>query len=40
MSDAMKDYKKLKLKYKSKTEGIVKSADPQREEQVSLIFFL
>jgi hypothetical protein len=35
MSEAMKGYKKLKLKYKKTTEGIVKSADPQREEQVS-----
>lgn len=34
LSEGMKNYKKLKLKFKSKMEGIVKSADPHREEQV------
>lgn len=29
----MKAYKKLKLNFKSKTEGVVKREDPQREEQ-------
>lgn len=35
LSEGMKDYKKLKLNFKSKTEGVVKYANPQREEQVS-----
>lgn len=33
MSNTMKDYKKLKLNFKAKTEHVVKSADPQRESQ-------
>jgi hypothetical protein len=34
LSEGMKSYKKLKLNFKSKTEGVVKSSDPQREDQV------
>lgn len=33
-SEGMKMYKKLKLKFKAGSKGIVKSIDPKREEQV------
>jgi hypothetical protein len=33
MSDAMKNYKKLKLNFKKKTDNVLRSDDPQRESQ-------
>lgn len=34
LTDSMKSYKSMRLKFKTKTEGIVSQIDPQRESQV------